>query len=189
MTNLSASDDRPDLGDPGSLFVEEQRFAVVQEWVIDVELETLTGEDAPVAAAAKNAVAKAGVALQDRLDAKLTEAVNGISRKIDHRDPTSPLGHLVGTLREEQAKAIGDLSEQQKDVLGRLEALQTAVIASGAAAKSAAQAVAASPLKGLPYQQAVHQVLRTVASANGDEYEDTSGRTGRMSGNKKGDGV
>jgi hypothetical protein len=38
MTNLSTSDDRPDLGDPGSLFVEEQRFAVVQEWVIDAEI-------------------------------------------------------------------------------------------------------------------------------------------------------
>ena len=38
MTNLSASGDRPDLGDPGSLFVEEQRFAVVQEWVIDAAI-------------------------------------------------------------------------------------------------------------------------------------------------------
>jgi len=38
MTNTSSSDDRPGLGDPGSLFVEEQRFAVVQEWVIDAEI-------------------------------------------------------------------------------------------------------------------------------------------------------
>ncbi|MGH8774431.1 MAG: helix-turn-helix domain-containing protein [Jiangellaceae bacterium] len=38
MTNPSAPDDRPDLGDPGSLLVEEQRFAVVPEWVIDAEI-------------------------------------------------------------------------------------------------------------------------------------------------------
>ena len=35
MTNTSAPDDHPGLGDPGSLFVEDQRFAVVPEWVID----------------------------------------------------------------------------------------------------------------------------------------------------------
>jgi hypothetical protein len=38
MTNTPAPDDRPGLGDPGSLFVEEQRFAVVPEWVIDAEI-------------------------------------------------------------------------------------------------------------------------------------------------------
>lgn len=153
------------------------------------ELAALSGEDAPIATAAKEAVAKAGEDLQVRLDRRLNDAVVGITQKFDHRDPTSPLGHLVDTLRTEQKVVVAEFGKQQQKVLGKLEAIQLNMIASAAAAEATAKATAASNLKGLPFQEAVHSVLKGYAAALGDDYEDTSAHTGRISMNKKGDGV
>ena len=153
------------------------------------ELVALTGDDAPVATAAKTAVAKAGEDLQARLDRRLGEAVTGITQKFDHRDPTSPLGHLVTTLRAEQQAVVTEFGKHQQEVLDRLETIQTNLTVAAATAEATAKATAASTLKGLPYQEAVHSVISAQAAALGDDYEDTSARTGHISGNKKGDGL
>lgn len=153
------------------------------------EMEALTGDDAPLATAAKTAVAKAGEDLQARLDRRLGEAITGITHKFDHRDPTSPLGHLVTTLRAEQKAVVTEFAEHQKEVLDRLDTIKTNLTVSAATAEATARASAASALKGLPYQEAVHTVIRAQAATLGDDYEDTSSRCGRISGNKKGDGL
>lgn len=153
------------------------------------ELVTLTGDDAPLAAAAKTAVAKAGEELQARLDRRLGEAVTGITQKFDHRDPTSPLGHLVTTLRAEQKAVVAEFAEHQKEVLDRLDTIKTNLTVSAATADATAKASAASALKGLPYQEAVHTVIQAHAGTMGDDYADTSSHAGRISGNKKGDGL
>lgn len=165
--------------------------AALTETIADLrrELVALTGDDAPVATAAKTAVAKAGEDLQVRLDRRLGEAVTGITQKFDHRDPTSPLGHLVTTLRSEQQAVVVEFGKHQREVMDRLETIQTNLTVSAATAEATAKATAASTLKGLPYQEAVHTVIKGQAAILGDDYEDTSAHTGRISGSKKGDGL
>jgi len=92
-------------------------------------------------------------------------------------------------LRTEQQGVVTEFSKHQKEVLERLETIQLNLTVIAATAEATAKATAASTLKGLPYQEAVHTVMKAQAAALGDEYDDTSAMTGRVSGSKKGDGL
>ncbi len=110
------------------------------------ELAALTGENAPVAAAARTAVDKAGSALQSQLEQKLAEAIAGIGKKFDLRDPTSPIGHLAASLREDQDRLASQLTAGHNDLGRRLEQLQSSLAASTAAAKATEHTARVTPL-------------------------------------------
>lgn len=187
---ISGEETRKVVSETAEKMRTDMRTALI-ETVTDLrrEIVALTGEDAPVAAAAKAAVAKAGEELQSRLDKRMDETVTGITQKFDHRDPTTPIGHLVSTLRTEQKAVVDEVGKQHAEVLDRLDKIQTNIVVAAAAAEATAKATAASTLKGLPYQDAVQAVVSGHAAALGDEYIDTSATTGQISACKKGDGV
>jgi hypothetical protein len=153
------------------------------------EITALTGENAPVAAAARAAVDKAGIALQSQLEQKLEDAIASIGRKFDLRDPTSPIGHLATSLREEQGRLAAQVTAGHDDLARRLDHLQTSIATTAAAARAAEHAARVTPLKGTSFEDAVHEAVGKLARAWGDEYTNTAQATGLISRCMKGDGV
>jgi hypothetical protein len=153
------------------------------------ELVALTGENAPVAAAARSAVDKAGAALQSQLEHQFADAIASVSRKFDLRDPTSPIGQLAASLRDEQGRLTAQLTAANAELVRRLEQLQTAVAVNAATAQAVLETAQVTPLKGSSFEAAVHETVGTLAARWGDQYDVTARTAGTMPRGMKGDGV
>lgn len=153
------------------------------------EMMALTGENAPVATAARSAVDKAGAALQSQLEQRFGEAIAGIGRKFDLRDPTSPIGQLAASLREEQGRLAAQLTAANGELVRRLEQLQTTVAVNAAAAQAVQDTARVTPLKGTSFEAAVHEMVGTLAAHWGDQYDVTATTAGSIPRCMKGDGV
>ncbi len=157
---------------------------------LSADITRLVGGEDPILGARLDAVlAKFGSELDERVGRRADELYVKAARQLDPRDPTSPLAAVTQQLGQQYAALAAQFGESQKDVTARLDALSTAVQVTAAAATATAITTAVSPLKGIAYEDGIHQRAAAFAVRTGDEYLDTSGVAGRISRCFKGDGV
>lgn len=154
------------------------------------DIQRLVGGDHPQLAMQLDALlAKFSTDLDDRVGKRTDELFGKAAKQLDPRDPTSPLAEFTKQIGDQQTALAEHLGKGQRDIEQRLESLAL-IVSAATAAGSATDAVArVSPIKGGNYAAGVHRHLEVLATHHGDEYQDTSSETGRLSRCLKGDGV
>lgn len=111
------------------------------------------------------------------------------SRALNPDDPTSPLARHSAQLERQHTDLTSHLTTLHKELAQQVSDLRAAVQAQQAAQTARARLASVTPIKGGTYEQRVHTLLGEIAVGLGDEYVETSHRTGTISRCKKGDGV
>lgn len=128
---------------------------------------------------------KFGAELDSKASAGTAELLARATRQFDPSDPTSPIAKHTAELSAQQARLTQQLAAQHAELTGKLEEVSTVLRVHEATTALAR----VTPLKGGSYEGSVRAVLAGIAAGLGDDYTDTSTRTGQLPRCKKGDGV
>ena len=126
-----------------------------------------------------------GAALEKQVQAGTSELLTKATKQLDPNDPTSPMAKHAATLAEQQAVFAKQIEKGQTELAAKVDALTTAVKVQEARSTLAK----VTPIKGGSFESQVHTLMTSIAAGLGDEYEDTTTRTGLLPRSKKGDGV
>lgn len=123
------------------------------------------------------------------LDAKVArqtgELLEKAARQFDPSDPTSPMAKHQVRVAAEQEKLAARIGENHVVVAAKLEELTTSLkVQEGRRALASV-----TPIKGGTFEVEMHALMTSIAAGLGDEYDETGATAGRLSRNKKGDGV
>lgn len=152
-------------------------------------MRLFAGEDPAIVGAARTAISKALSDVQSTVERRMGDSIAAIEKKLDSRDPTSPVGQMLVQFRAEQDKLATAQRDGDRQVADQLQALSTTLTEITAGQRATAKTAAVTTLKGISFEDAVHLHLEEVAKSFGDAYTDTSATTGRVKSSKKGDGV
>ena len=167
----------------------EQTMSTAQNQ-LRAELQRLLGGDKPeLVERLQPLLQKFGADLDAKVSAQTTELLAKAARQFDPSDPTSPMAKHAAGLAEQQKGLTQTLAANHESLTTKVEALVAAVTAASAAQQATSRFASVTPIKGATYADAVHVVMHGIASGLGDEYRDTGSVAGRISRNKKGDGV
>lgn len=154
------------------------------------ELTRIFGGDSPeLLTRVQPVLDKVSRELEERATRQTAELIAKAERQFDPSDPTTPMGRQHQLLAEQHRQLKEELSRDGERVRSMISELAEAVRTTQAVAQARTATVQASPLKGEPYEQAVHRVMAGIAAGLGDEYVETGTTAGRVPRSKKGDGV
>ena len=157
---------------------------------LSAELQRLLGGESPeVTARLQPLIDQFGRDLVERSTKQSEELVSKVARQFDPADPASVLSQQNRLLTEQHKQLIESLNKDQTLLADKVGELTIAVTAAHAARTATDATARLTPLKGNTYAEPVHRILETIAAGLGDDYVDTSARTGTISRCKKGDGV
>ncbi|MFC7358877.1 Fis family transcriptional regulator [Nocardioides astragali] len=128
---------------------------------------------------------KFSAALEKQVQTSTTELLEKATRQLDPSDPTSPMAKHAATLAEQQERFSKQIEKGQAELSAKVEDLSTALKVQGA--KSSIAKV--TPIKGSSFENQIHALMSDIAAGLGDEYEDTTTKTGLVPRSKKGDGL
>jgi hypothetical protein len=117
---------------------------------------------------------KFSAALEKQVQTSTSELLAKATKQLDPSDPTSPM-----------AKHAVTLAEQQERFAQQIDALSTALKVQDAKTSLAK----VTPIKGGSFEGQLHALMNDIAAGLGDEYEDTTTKTGLVPRSKKGDGL
>lgn len=128
---------------------------------------------------------KFAVTLEKQVQTSTSELLAKATKQLDPSDPTSPMAKHAATLAQQQEELTKRFEKGQAELATKVDTLCTALKVQDAKA-SLAQV---TPIKGASFEDQIHALMNDIAAGLGDEYEDTTRRTGLVSRSKKGDGV
>lgn len=128
---------------------------------------------------------KFSTALERQVQTGTSELLAKATKQLDPSDPTSPMAKHAATLAEQQERFAKQIEKGQMELCARVDALSTALKVQDA--KSSLAKV--TPIKGGSFEDQIHALMNDIAAGLGDEYEDTTTKTGLVPRSKKGDGV
>lgn len=128
---------------------------------------------------------KFGAALEKQVQSGANELFTRTAKQLDPSDPTSPMAKHAAALAEQQEKFSKQFEKGQTELAAKVDALTTAVKIQEARS-SLAQV---TPIKGGTFEEEIHTLMYGIAAGLGDEYENTTTKTGLVPRSKKGDGV
>jgi hypothetical protein len=123
--------------------------------------------------------------LDTRVGARVAELFTTAVRQFDLDDPTSPVAKHAAGLERNQAQLAEHLERRHTELTEKFDDL-TRELQLRTAEK---RATSRSPKKGDLYADDLPTLLTELATGLGDEYIDTSSRTGAVARSKKGDGL
>ena len=91
----------------------------------------------------------------------------------------------AATLAEQQERFAQQIEKGQTELSTKVEALSTALKLQDAKTSLAK----VTPIKGGSFEGQLHALMNGIAAGLGDEYEDTTTKTGLVPRSKKGDGL
>lgn len=108
-----------------------------------------------------------------------------VARQFDPADPTSPMAKHTATLKLQQQTLATQIDKNHSELTAKMEELATAVKVNEARATLAK----VTPIKGVSFEDQIHDLLDGIAAGLGEEYVDTASTVGHLERSKKGDGV
>lgn len=128
---------------------------------------------------------KFSAVLEKQVQTSTSELLAKAARQLDPSDPTSPMAKHAATLAEQQERFTKQIEKGQTELSAKVDALSTALKVQDA--KSSLAKV--TPIKGGSFEDQIHALMNDIAAGLGDEYEDTTTKTGLVPRSKKGDGL
>ncbi|MPZ67197.1 MAG: Fis family transcriptional regulator [Pseudonocardiaceae bacterium] len=187
----AASDARKAIGETGT--AARKSFADTVEGAkktLLAEVHRLVGGDDPeLAARLTPLLERFGRELDTRVTAQTRELLTAAAKQFDPADPTSPMSKHTRELHKQQETLSATLARQHTELTGKVDELATAWKVATSAKDAAATTARVTPIKGIGYEDEVHEIMTQVALGLGDEYTATGSTTGALSRSKKGDGV
>jgi hypothetical protein len=145
----------------------------------------LAGENSDVATTIRTLVANAMSETQTQWSASFTTMLGEMNRSLDMSNPANPIGALARQLDDSQRRHNEIVSSK----LDRVTELVASAAGAASTAEAAAAVFAASPAKGIPYEDAVAEELEVIANEIGGSYEQTGMTIGLIRNCRKGDAV
>ncbi|GEP37515.1 hypothetical protein NPS01_11780 [Nocardioides psychrotolerans] len=128
---------------------------------------------------------KFSAALEKQVQTSTSELLAKATKQLDPSDPTSPMAKHAATLAEQQERFTQQIEKGQTELSAKVDALSTALKVQDAKTSLAK----VTPIKGGSYEGQLHALMNDIAAGLGDEYEDTTTKTGLVPRSKKGDGL
>lgn len=128
---------------------------------------------------------KFSAALEKQVATNTSELLAKATKQLDPSDPTSPMAKHAATLAEQQERFAQQIEKGQTELSSKVEALSTALKVQDAKTSLAK----VTPIKGGSFEGQLHALMNGIAAGLGDEYEDTTTKTGLVPRSKKGDGL
>lgn len=128
---------------------------------------------------------KFGSALQAQVRTGTNELLEKATKQLDPADPTSPMAKHAAALAEQQEQFAKQIEKSHSELVTKIDTLSTAIKVREAKASIAK----VTPIKGGSFEDQIHALMGGIAAGLGDEYEDTTTKTGLLPRSKKGDGV
>lgn len=128
---------------------------------------------------------KFAITLEKQVQDSTSELINKATRQLDPSDPTSPMAKHAAALTEQQTRFTQQIEKGQAEISAKVDDLATVLRVQEAKASMAK----VTPIKGASFEAVLHGLLGDIAAGLGDEYEDTTTKTGLVSRSKKGDGL
>lgn len=125
------------------------------------------------------------VTLEKQVQVTTSELLEKATKQLDPSDPTSPMAKHSATLAQQHEQFTKQMAKGQAELGAKVDALSTALKVQDA--KTALAKV--TPIKGVSFEAQIHALMDDVAAGLGDEYEDTTTKTGVVPRSKKGDGL
>jgi hypothetical protein len=143
------------------------------------------GENPELMRRLQSVLDKFGSALEKQVHTSTSELLLKATKQLDPSDPTSPMAKQAVALAEQQERFSKQIEKGQTDIATKVDELATALKVQQAKASLAK----VTPIKGGTFEGQLHVLMTGIASGLGDEYEDTTTKTGLLPRSKKGDGV
>lgn len=128
---------------------------------------------------------KFSAALEKQVATSASDLLAKATKQLDPSDPTSPMAKHAATLADQQERFAQQIEKGQNELSTKVEALSTALRIQDAKTSLAK----VTPIKGGSFEGQIHALMSDVAAGLGDEYEDTTTKTGLVPRSKKGDGL
>ena len=151
-----------------------------------VETRRLFGGDSPeLLERLQPVLDKFAASLEKQVQASANELLAKATKQFDPSDPTSPTAKHAAALAEQQERHTKQIEKGQAELSAKVDALSAALKVQDAKTSLAK----VTPIKGVSFEDQIHSLMNEVAAGLGDEYEDTTTKTGLVPRSKKGDGV
>lgn len=150
------------------------------------ETQRLFGGESPeLLARLQPVLSKFGTDLDAYVRSGTMQLLDRVARQLDPADPTSPMAKHAAVLTEQQRQLTEQIDKQHAALSATIGELTTAIKVQDARTTLAS----VTPIKGGSFEARVHTLMLDIATGLGDEYEDTTAKTGAVPRCKKGDGV
>jgi hypothetical protein len=150
------------------------------------EMRRLFGGDSPeLLERLQPVLDKFSAALERQVQASTSDLIAKATKQLDPSDPTSPMAKHARALEEQQERFTRQIDKGQTELSAKVDALSTALKVQDA--KSSLAKV--TPIKGGSFEGQINALMIDIAAGLGDEYEDTTLKTGLVPRSKKGDGL
>lgn len=128
---------------------------------------------------------KFSAALEKQVQTSTHDLLAQATKQLDPSDPTSPMAKHAAALAEQQERFTKQIEKGQTELSAKVDALSTALKVRDAKLSLAK----VTPIKGGSFEDRIHALMNDIAAGLGDEYEDTTTKTGLLPRSKKGDGL
>ena len=126
-----------------------------------------------------------GSNLETQVRTGTNELLEKAAKQFDPADPTSPMAKHAAALAQQQEKVSEKIEKNHVALAAKVDELTTALKVQEARTTLAK----VTPIKGSSFEEQIHDLMRGIAAGLGDEYDDTTTKTGLLPRSKKGDGV
>ncbi len=162
-----------------------EAVAVTRKELLAETRRLFGGENPELLERLQPVVDKFSANLEKQVQASAEDLLTKATKQLDPSDPTSPMARHAATLAEQQQRFAQQIEKGQTELSAKVDALSTALKVQQA--KSSLSKV--TPIKGGSFEDQIHALMNGVAAGLGDEYEDTTTKTGLVPRSKKGDGL
>lgn len=128
---------------------------------------------------------KFSAALEKQVQTSAHDLLAKATKQLDPSDPTSPMAKHAAALAEQQERFSKQIEKGQTELSAKVEALSTALKVQDAKLSLAK----VTPIKGGSFEDQIHVLMNEIGVGLGDEYQDTTMKTGLVPRSKKGDGL
>lgn len=150
------------------------------------EIQRLFGGDSPeLLDRLQPLLSRFGTSLEAQVRTTTGELLDRTARQLDPADPTSPMARHAAALAAQQETVARQIATSHSDLAAKVDELTTML-----RIREARAAVArVTPIKGASFEAQIHKLVEDIAAGLGDDYADTTTKTGLLPRSRKGDGV
>lgn len=143
------------------------------------------GENPELVARLQPVLDKFGADVDVKVQGTTRDLVARIAKQFDPSDPTSPIARHTEALAQQQATLAKELGANHIELANKVDELTQALKLQAVRT----QLASVTPIKGGTFEEQIHRLMSGIATGLGDEYTPTGTIAGKLTRNKKGDGV
>lgn len=117
-----------------------------------------------------------GLNLETQVRTGTNELLEKAAKQFDPADPTSPMAKHTAALAQQQEKVSEQIEKNHVALAAKVDELTTALKVQEAKTSLAK----VTPIKGSSFEGQIHDLMRGIAAGLGDEYDDTTTKTGLL---------